>query len=66
MLFNSVISMKGARFMTMKISNFYLMKPLHCTEFIQIKLSDIPDEVNSKYNLREKATKDSSIYITTK
>jgi hypothetical protein len=43
MLFNSVISTKGARFMTMDISNFYLMTPLHCAEFIQIKLSDIPD-----------------------
>jgi hypothetical protein len=29
MLFNSVISTKGARFMTIDISNFYLMTPLH-------------------------------------
>ncbi len=29
MLFNSVISMKGAHFMTMDISNFFLMTPLH-------------------------------------
>jgi hypothetical protein len=29
MLFNSVISTKGACFMTMDISNFYLMTPLH-------------------------------------
>ncbi len=34
MLFNSVISTKGARFMTMDISNFYLMTPLHHPEFI--------------------------------
>ena len=27
MLFNSVISTRGARFMTMDISNFYLMTP---------------------------------------
>jgi hypothetical protein len=45
MLFISVISMKGTRFMTMEISNFYFMIPLHCPEFIQIKLSDIPNEV---------------------
>jgi hypothetical protein len=31
--------------MTMDIFNFYLMTPLHRAEFIQIKLSDIPDEV---------------------
>jgi hypothetical protein len=29
MLFNSVISTRGARFMTMDISNFYLMTPRH-------------------------------------
>ncbi len=34
MLFNSVISTKGARFMTMDNSNFYLMTPLHCAKFI--------------------------------
>jgi hypothetical protein len=57
MLFNSVISTKGARFMTMDISNFYLMTPLHHPKFIQIKLSNIPDEVIEEYKLREKATK---------
>ncbi len=34
MLFNSIMSTKDARFMTMDISNFYLMTPLHCPEFI--------------------------------
>jgi hypothetical protein len=66
MLFNSVISMKGARFMTMDISNFYLMTPLHRAKFIQIKLSDIPNEVINEYKLREKATKNGSIYIRAK
>jgi hypothetical protein len=66
MLFNSVISTKGARFMIMDISNFYLMTPMHCAKFIQIKLSDTPDEVIKEYKLREKATKNSSIYIRAK
>ncbi len=61
MLFNSVISTKGARFMTMDISNFYLMTFLHQPEFIQMKLSNIPDKVIEEYKLREKATPDSSI-----
>ncbi len=43
MLFNSVISTKGARFMTMDISNFYLMTQLHRPKFIHVKLSNIPD-----------------------
>jgi hypothetical protein len=42
MLFNSVISTKGARFMTMDISNFYLMTPLPRHEFIRIKLNNTP------------------------
>ena len=66
MLFNSVISTKDARFMTMDISNFYLMTPLHRPEFIRIKLGDIPDEVINEYKLREKATKNGSIYIRAK
>jgi hypothetical protein len=66
MLFSSVISTKGAQFMTIDVSNFYLMTPLHHAKFIQIKLSDIPDEVIKKYKLRDKATKNGSIYIRAK
>jgi hypothetical protein len=66
MLFNSVIFMKGAWFMTMDISNFYLISPLHSAKFIQIKFSDIPDEVINKYKLWDKATKNISIYIRAK
>jgi len=60
MLFNSVISTKDAIFMTIDISNFYLMTPLHR------QLSDILDEVIEEYKLREKATKNGSIYIRAK
>ena len=63
LLFNSVISTKGARFMTMDISNFYLMTPLARPEYIRVKLSDIPDEIIAEYNLKAKATKDGSVYI---
>jgi hypothetical protein len=35
MLFNSMIATKSERFMTMDITNFYLMTPLHCAEFIE-------------------------------
>jgi hypothetical protein len=66
LLFNSVISTKGAWFMTMDISIFCLMTPLHCAKFIQIKLSDIPDEVINEYKLRDKATKNGSVYIRAK
>jgi hypothetical protein len=66
MLFNSVISTTGARFMTMDISNFYLNTPLPRPEFIRINLKDIPEEVIIEYNLRKKATANGSIYIRAK
>jgi hypothetical protein len=66
MLFNSVISTKGAQLMTMDISNFYLMAPLRRAKFIRIKLIYIPDKVIREYRLREKATKNRSIYIRAK
>jgi hypothetical protein len=52
--------------MTIDISNFYLMTPLHPAKFFQIKLGDIPDEVIREYKLREKATKNGSIHIKAK
>jgi hypothetical protein len=66
MFFNSVISTKDAHFMTMGISNFYLMTPLHRPEFIRLKLCEIPDEIIKEYTLQEKATKNGSIYIKAK
>jgi hypothetical protein len=54
MLFNSLISTREAWFMTMDISNFYLMTPLHRPEFIPMKLSDIPDKIINKYKLQNK------------
>jgi len=66
MLFNSKISTKDARFMTMDISNFYLMTLLHRPEFTRIKLGGIPDEVINEYKLREKATQNGSIHIRAK
>ena len=63
LLFNSVVSTVGARFMTMDISNFYLMTPLKRPEFIRINIRDIPDKIINEYNLKAKMTKNGSIYI---
>ena len=54
-LFNSVISTKGARFMTGDIKNFYLMTPLKRKEYVKLKLADIPLEVINEYKLRNKS-----------
>ena len=63
LLFNSVISTKGARFMTADLSNFYLKTPLKRPEYIRLKLSDIPDEIIQQYGLRDKASKDGYVYM---
>jgi hypothetical protein len=62
-LFNSVISTKGARFMTGDIKNFYLMTPLKQKEYVKLKLADIPQEVISEYKLRSKVIADEHMYI---
>ena len=63
LLFNSVVSTPGAKFMTMDISNFYLMTPLKRPEFIRINLRDIPDEIIKEYKLKNISTANGTIYI---
>ena len=62
-LFNSLISTPGARFMTMDISNFYLMTPLLQPEYIRIKLSDLPEEIIQQYKLNDKANKNGMVFV---
>ena len=64
-LFNSVVSTKDARFMTMGISNFYLMTPFNRPEYIRISINEIPHEIIQEYGLKEKATTEGSVYIVT-
>ena len=41
-IFNSVVSTRNAKFMTMDILIFYLMTPLILPEYIHISIKDIP------------------------
>jgi len=61
--FNSVISTRNARYMTLDIKNFYLNTPMTRPEYIRIKLSDIPDEIIHEYKLHNIATPDGYVYI---
>ena len=63
LLFNSAVSTKYARFMTMDISNFYLMTPLTCPGYIRISINDIPDEIITEYDLKKKTTLEGAVYI---
>ncbi len=60
---NSIVPTPNAQYMTIDISNFYLNMPMVHLEYFKIKLSDIPDEVIDKYNLRDIAMPDRYVYI---
>ena len=62
-LFNSVISTKGARFVTIDISNFYLNTPLKRPEYLKVKIADLPAEIIKQYNLTEKANKNGFVFL---
>jgi hypothetical protein len=44
LLINSMISTPGARFITMDIKNFYLCTPMTRYKYMQLKLSDMPED----------------------
>ena len=53
LVMNSVISRKGAKFITYNILNYYLATPLHYPKYVKIKLTDIPQEFIDEYNLHD-------------
>ena len=55
-LFNRVISTRGAWFMTIDISNFYLMTPLKWLEYIRVKIYPRKSSTNTNKYTR-KSTK---------
>ena len=61
--FNSIISTRGAKFMTMDISNFYLGSPMKRKEYMRIKLTDIPQEIIDEYQLRDLASSDGWVFV---
>jgi hypothetical protein len=61
-LFNSVISTQGAKFLVIDINNFYLNKPLGRYEYMVINLASLPQETIEKYGLIE-LSQDGKVYI---
>ena len=51
-LFNSVISTKGGKFMTIDLKDFYLNTVLQRKEYMLVPIKMIPDEIIEEYNLR--------------
>jgi hypothetical protein len=61
-LINSIISTPGAKFMTMDIKDFYLNIPMARYKYIQLRITDMLEDVIEHYNHRDKATPDGYIY----
>ena len=57
LLFNSVLSTRHGKFMTMDILKIYLLNPLKRPEYICISIKDIPHNITNEYKLREIADK---------
>jgi hypothetical protein len=60
---NSVISKKGAQYCTFNLKDFYLNMPMERPEYMQMKLSDLPQEFVDLYNLTKIAEDNGNVYI---
>ena len=61
-LFNSIVSTPGAKFMTMDISNMYLNTPLKDFQYMRFHIDVIPEEVIEEYDLRNKVDDKGWVY----
>lgn len=51
LVINSVLSRPGAKFACFDVKNFYLETPMERSEFVKIKIEDIPQEFIDEYDL---------------
>ncbi len=65
LLINSMISTPEARFFMMDINNFYLCMPLTRYEYMQLKLSNMPEDIIAHYHLLNIATADWYVHCKT-
>ena len=63
LLLNSMVSTSGAIYMTLDIKDFYVNTPMKRSEYIPMKLSDLPEDFIKQYKLAAKTTKDTYAYI---
>ena len=56
MLLNSVISTRGAKFMTINMKDFYLNTPMERPEYLRMKIANFPDDAIEHYKLRTRLT----------
>jgi hypothetical protein len=62
LMWNSVLSTKGAKYMCLDIKNFYLTAPLDRYEYMKMPLSLFPSWTKEQYNL-DKLAKKGFVYL---
>ena len=62
LMWNSVLSTKGAKYMCLDIKNFYLTAPLDWYEYMKMPLSLFPTWTKEQYNL-DKLAKNRFVYV---
>jgi hypothetical protein len=60
---NSVVSTRGAQYMSLDVKNFYLNTPMVRYEYVRIKIDDILNKIIAEYNLCNKVSNDGHIYL---
>ena len=63
LLLNSVISTPDAKFITIDIKDFYLNTPMDRFEYMKLKLSNLPEDFVTLYNLVSKVDKNGFVYL---
>jgi hypothetical protein len=62
LMFNSVISMPNAKFMTIDIKDFNLMTPMDRYKYFRMKLELFPPDIIDKYGLRDKVNTNGNVF----
>ena len=63
LLLNSTILAKGAKFMTIDISNFYLNTPMERPKYMRLKISNMPNKIIEQHKLNEKVNPNGYVYV---
>jgi hypothetical protein len=62
LMWNSIFSTEGARYMCLDIKNFYLTAPLDCFEYMKMPLSLFPSWTREQYSM-DTLAKDGFVYL---
>ena len=62
-LLNIIVSTLNAKLMTIGIQDFYLHTPMAQSEYMRLKLSNLPEILLQHYNPAEKAARDSCVCL---